>query len=338
MKLVAKILGGIVLVLLLLVAGFYVHLNLTWEKDYADSPRPDIAASSDPAVIARGEYLVNAVAHCAICHQDVPAGSLSKDKLTNRESGVGKALAGGLTWDIPLFGRFVAANLTSDAETGIGAVDDATLARIIRHGVNRNGRIAAFMSLATGSMADEDLIAIISYLRTLPPERKVVPDEAPGLLGKLVVKNMSPREEIIEWVPEGGISVERGRYLANGPAACYSCHSEADPMKGFAITGPRFRGNAQAEPDGIDPAYEIVTPNLTPDPATGHIAKWSEEEFLSRFRAGPLMKGSPMPWENYALMTEDDISSLYRYLRTLEPVEHDVGPIRRAAGWKRPES
>jgi mono/diheme cytochrome c family protein len=338
MKLVAKILGGIVLVLLLLIAGFYLHLSLTWEKDYADSPRPDIAASDDPAVIARGEYLVNAVAHCAICHQDVPAGSLSEAMLKNRESGVGKALSGGLTWDIPLFGRFVAANLTPDPETGIGALDDATLARVIRHGIDRNGRVAAFMSIATGPMADEDLIAVMSYIRSGQPARKDNPSEAPGLLGKLVIKKMSPREETIAWAPEGGISVERGEYLANGPAACYSCHSEANPMNGFAIDGPRFRGTAQPEPDGIDPAFEIVIPNLTPDPATGHIVSWSEEEFLTRFRAGPVIKGSKMPWENYALMTEDDLRSLYRYLRTLEPVVHDVGPIRRAAGWKRPES
>ena len=105
-------------------------------------------------------------------------------------------------------------------------------------------------------------------------------------------------------------------------------------MKGFSLVGPRFQGNAHADPDMEDQGFEIVSPNLTPDAETGHIAKWSEEDFLTRFKAGVAYKGSPMPWESFARLTEADVRSLYRYLRTLAPVKHEVGPTHRAKGWK----
>lgn len=335
MKLFLKILGAILLLIILIAAGFLAYLNMTWKKSYADYPRPEIKASTDSAVIARGDYLVHAVAHCSICHQGVPANLSEKEMMEQRKTGVGADLVGGHVWDIPVFGKFVAANLTADKETGIGGNSDGDIARVIRNGVSREGHMLAFMSIAVGQMADEDLIAVISYLRTLKPVAQSNPVEAPGIMGKLVLKNMKPREDApLKWVPEGGISVERGQYLANGPAACYTCHSTADPMHGFAITGPRFQGEAHAEPDMVDPAFEIAVPNLTPDPETGHIHSWSEDMFVARFKQGPLYKGSKMPWENYGLMTENDVRSIYRYLNTLAPVKHDIGPVRREKGWK----
>ena len=158
-----------------------------------------------------------------------------------------------------------------------------------------------------------------------------------GLFAKLVMKAMDPakREPITKWVKEGGVSVESGGYLANGPAMCFGCHSVADPMNGFALQGPHFQGAGQADPDPTDAAFEITAPNLTPDPATGHITNWTEEDFLKRFRGGIAFSGSPMPWESFARMTDDDVRSIYQYLRSLAPVKHETGPSRRAKGsWK----
>jgi hypothetical protein len=201
--------------------------------------------------------------------------------------------------------------------------------------VRRDGTIAPLMHLATGPMSDEDLTALVSYLRTLAPVRHVNRSEAPGVVGKLIIKGLRPRENAqVSYVPPGGVSAERGAYLANGPAACFTCHSTADPMHGFAIVEPRFQGDAHAEPDMTDPAFEIVTPNLTPDVTTGHITGWSEDDFVMRFQAGPMYMGSKMPWDNFALMSENDVRSIYRYLRTLPPAVHQVGPIRRHKGWK----
>jgi hypothetical protein len=41
-----------------------------------------------------------------------------------------------------------------------------------------------------------------------------------------------------------------------------------------------------------------------------------------------------MPWENFAEMTDADVRSLYRYLRTLPPVPAAASPSRRPTGSK----
>ena len=335
LKLSLKILGGLVALIAVAAGGFYLYLSSTWQRRFPEAPLPAIAASADSALIARGDYLVHAVAHCAMCHQEFDESLSIGDALKQRASGVGRPLSGGLTWDIPVLGRFVAANLTSDRETGLGAYSDGELARVIRSSVRRDGTVAPFMHLATGPMSDRDLTAVVSYLRTLAPVRRSLRPEAPGFVGKLVVKGLKPREAPpLTTPPEGGISVERGEYLAIGPAACYSCHSKADPMKGFTIVGPRFRGDDHAEADPTDPSHEFVTPNLTPDPETGHIYEWDEDGFVERFRGGVAYPGTKMPWDCYALMSEEDLRSIFRYLRSLPPVRHDVGPAWRPAGWK----
>jgi hypothetical protein len=76
-----------------------------------------------------------------------------------------------------------------------------------------------------------------------------------------------------------------------------------------------------------DETQVYVTPNLTPDPDTSVIGRWTEADFLARFRMGELIVGTPMPWGAYARMTEEDLRSLYRYLRGLQAVRHDTGPV-----------
>ena len=84
--------------------------------------------------------------------------------------------------------------------------------------------------------------------------------------------------------------------------------------------------------------FEIIPPNLTPDPDTGHITAWCEDQFVARLKAGPVFGGSKMPWNAYRLLSEDDARSIYRYLRSVPPVKHLVGPTRREKGWKPPKA
>src|SRR5262245_41450999 len=70
-------------------------------------------ASADPFVVERGRYLVHGPAHCSTCHSDV--------RLDANASPMTDTLAGGKRFDLGILGTFVAANLTSDASTGIGA-------------------------------------------------------------------------------------------------------------------------------------------------------------------------------------------------------------------------
>ena len=70
------------------------------------------------------------------------------------------------------------------------------------------------------------------------------------------------------------------------------------------------------------------TKNLTPEPLTG-IGIWSEEMFMKTIRSGrhwgvgrPILP--PMPWFNYAKMSDDDLRAVYRYLRTIKPIKNEV--------------
>jgi hypothetical protein len=55
---------------------------------------------------------------------------------------------------------------------------------------------------------------------------------------------------------------------------------------------------------------------------------------VARLKAGIVFQGTKMPWENFSRMTEDDMRSIYRYLRSLPPVRKVTDPSHRKAGWK----
>jgi mono/diheme cytochrome c family protein len=329
MKRALRWLGVSAAMVILAVGGLVGWVQFTWSFDHPGTPYPDVRASSDADVIARGEYLVHAVAHCSACHAPTPDGTSPPFDPT-------APLVGGYFLDAGPFGQFTAANLTPHP-TGIGALSDAEVARVIRHGINRQGRLSPVMRLAVGNMAEEDLTAVISWLRVQEPVEALRAGPRFGFLAKALSRRLEPRLGAPPpFVPEGGISLERGRYLAEGAAFCSGCHTPVDPMAGFAPVGPSLSGAAEAEPDPKSPGHEIIAPNLTPHPETGHIAGWDEERFVARFRAGRIVEGSAMPWESFQLMTEEDVRSIYRYLRSLEGVEHDTGPSHRRVGSFRP--
>ena len=166
---------GILVLILALVA--YVEISSIGKK--YDAPYPDIKASTDPAVIARGKYLAFGPAHCATCHSPV-------DKIMDVEAGLLEPpLTGGYGIKIPI-GIFRASNLTPDPETGIGKLTDAEIARTLRHSVGSDGRLLIdFMPFQ--NMSDEDLVAVISFIRSQPPVRHEVERSAFNFLGRPLV-------------------------------------------------------------------------------------------------------------------------------------------------------
>lgn len=75
------------------------------------------------------------------------------------------SLAGGHEWHMDPLATVRSPNITPDA-TGIAEYSDGELARVIRHGVKRDDTGALFM-MAVGPMSDDDLVAVMSYLRTV---------------------------------------------------------------------------------------------------------------------------------------------------------------------------
>jgi mono/diheme cytochrome c family protein len=328
MKRLFRWLGIVVVVIAALAGVAYAWVSASWDGDYSTMPRPAIVASRDPAVIAHGEYVFNALAHCSTCH--------GGPKGPTRKRGDRFPMVGGLIFHAGPFGTFVARNLTADRETGVGAQSDADLARVVRSGVDHQGRFLPFMKLAVGPIADEDLTALISYVRTFAPVRRQEEPEEWGLVGKyLAATKLKPETQVPPPYVAAAAepSAARGAYLANGPAACRFCHTKHDAMAGFLETAPPFSGG-DVERDGADPAYEFQAPNLTPDPGSSPLAAWDEATFLARFRGGKVFRGTPMPWENFAEMTDADVRSLYRYFRSLPPIAVIAAPTHRPAGWK----
>jgi hypothetical protein len=329
MKKRLKVLGVLLGVSLATVAAVVATCALRWPPTYPDARMPAITASDDPAVVERGSYLFNAVAHCTACHSPMSDYTSSKGELVVPK--------GGHEWHMGPIGTLRSANITPDEKTGVGTWSDAELARAIRHGVRRDGLPALFM-MSVGAMSDEDLTAIVSYMRSIPPvEHAVAPHEI-GVLGKVLFQGpmkffAEPHDYAVPpFVPEGEVSVERGRYLTEGPAFCGGCHSDFKYDGKLVFVGQTCSGNlGNPFPDETEEGMMFYAPNLTPDPETGHITAWSKEQFVQRMRAGRMYLGSPMPWESYSNMTSADLESIWLYLRSLPPTPKKIGNLRRNA-------
>jgi len=303
------------LVVVAMLAVALVSVVLIRSRRTFDAPYPQIAASSDPQVIERGRYIAYGPAHCVNCHTPESQNAVI-------QAGGTPLLTGGRAFRGP-FGAVYTANLTPDRETGIGRYTDRELARVLRHGVLPDGR-AALPFMEMQNLSEDDLTALISFLRSQPPVRNAVPGRDFNLLGKAIlafaIEPIGPSRPVLRHTPSAGTE-ESGEYLATSVANCASCHTKRNLLTG-EYTGPKFAGGMTFALGGD---RVLVTPNLTPAKA-GRITSWSEERFVGRFGAGVGIQGTHMPWRQFQKMSASDVRSIYRYLRTLEPVERDPGP------------
>ncbi|MGH8173513.1 MAG: cytochrome c [Rhodanobacteraceae bacterium] len=306
-----------VVILLVAVVGFGV---LAW---YATRPGPLAFASgktvaldaysagqpsgvpadfkeSDP--LARGRYLADA-ADCKSCH--------------TTEGGV--AFAGGRAFKLP-FGTLYTPNITPDQKTGIGAWSDADFLKAVHQGIDREGErlYPAFPYAAYTYMTDADVLAIKSYLFSLPPVAYVPPANTlkfpynqrwlmaiwSGLF------NPGKRfEPIAEQSPEWN----RGAYLVEAMAHCGDCHTPRNLLQ--ALDNHRKFAGGEAE--------GWVAYNITGDQASG-VGGWTEEElaqYLSTGHAkgrgtasGPMAEAVDL---SFAKMTPNDIRAMVVYLRSV---------------------
>jgi mono/diheme cytochrome c family protein len=254
MKKFLKIISGILLFIAIVTIGLFVFVNSTWDKKL-DAPYPTITSSSDSTVIAQGKHLIYGPAHCATCH--VPM-----DKLADLERGVEVPLSGG--WELPIPpGIFRARNLTPDLETGIGKLTDAEVARVMREAVGHDGRFI-FPFMPFQDMTDEDITAIISFLRSQAPIKNEIQPTEYSFLGKMVqatglMKPIGPTGIPAKSIKKDS-SIVYGSYLANSVANCKGCHTARD-LKTGEITGIPLEGGYARPPDAISQGYAFFTPN-----------------------------------------------------------------------------
>ncbi|MFL6244907.1 MAG: c-type cytochrome [Thermoanaerobaculia bacterium] len=164
-------------------------------------------------------------------------------------------LTGGNIFTLPL-GTFYTPNLTPDRETGIGRRKDGELARILRYGVRADGR-AALPFMEFHEMSDDDLQAVISFLRSQPAIRNKVRQHEPTFLGKailaFVMKPIGPKSTPPVTAPAEEATVERGEYMANNLAGCVACHTKRSRYRYLKslepvvnATGPSVQDRSQS--------------------------------------------------------------------------------------------
>jgi mono/diheme cytochrome c family protein len=220
-------------------------------------------------------------------------------------------LAGGLMEDNPAF-RAMAANITPDRETGIGAWSDAEIARAVREGVSRDGRVMGppMPFELYRKLADDDMAAIIAYLRSLPPVRNAVAKSTYRI--PLPPSYGPPVADVA--APPRTDRVAYGGYLAGPLGHCTECHT---PM------GPRGRdwsrlgagGQAFEGPWGVS-----VARNITSSRDHG-IGGWSDAQIEAALRRGVARDGRrmfpPMGYAYYARIDAADMAALIAFLRSI---------------------
>ena len=211
-----RVVLGIMGVITALVTALLITVFLRWDRSF-DYPVQDVAVSMDPANIDRGEYLYKTVSVCGACHS--VGGEENPDLLP----------AGGRKFDISELGVVYTPNITPGVETGIGGWTDGEVIRAIREGIGKNNRFLVIMpSELFNGMSDEDVQAIVAYLRSLEPRENDVPEFQPSMMGRVLLSLMISRpDRITEPVvaPPRGATSEYGEYLANSVSPCAACHT-----------------------------------------------------------------------------------------------------------------
>jgi mono/diheme cytochrome c family protein len=261
-------------------------------------------------LVQRGQYIFSLAGGCA-CHSD-PKGTPH---------------AGAREFPLPM-AKVYSTNLTADKEAGLGDWSDKQIHDAMVKGIRRNGgKLLPVMPYeAYSGMAEEDLQALIAYLRSLKPVRKETPP----------LKSWAPfyrQTATLVWstlfsrsytsppkAPQSG--VERGRYLVEHVALCGDCHTP----RNFMGVPQRSLYMAGAKKGPLD--EEI--PNITPDKETG-IGDWKREDI-----AELLLTGTKPDLDNvqglmeevveagYKNMKREDALAIADYIKSIPPIKNKI--------------
>ncbi|HEX7150883.1 MAG TPA: c-type cytochrome [Thermoanaerobaculia bacterium] len=295
----------VTIVLLITSALGYAHVTLSREVDV---PLPDIKADMRPEARAKGAAIFHSM--CEGCH---------------REPDSDRA-AGAHMKEVPSFlGEFHSANLTHHKTAGIGGLSDGQVARQIRFAVNRHNQRTIMPSLG---MSDEDLAAVIGYLRSddplFAPDAKVNPRSRLSPQGKFIALSAGglrvpdrPANGIV--APPKAANVEWGRYLAEQVYDCGGCHTA-----GFGHDKLQKPGAYAGGGEFLDPAGQPVqTANIT-FAKTG-LATFTPEQFHLAVIEGVRPDGTTLRvMPRFRGLDETDTLALYKFLSTVPKFEKQI--------------
>jgi mono/diheme cytochrome c family protein len=287
LKWIGVVLGAILGLIILAVAAVYLITGLRMNKTYDVAAEP-ITVPADEETIAWGEHVAT-IRACNGCH--------------------GENMGGDTLVENTLIGKFYPSNLTAGQGGVLDNYSDALLARAVRHGIGYDDKPLLVMPAHEFKvLSDEDLGAVIAYIRSRPAVDHEQPGSSPGPLARVLYLTgafpLLPAELIDHDVPrpaapERAVTAEYGAYLAT---VCQSCHGE--DYAGGSVPG--------ASPD-TPPAA-----NLTPG---GELAGWTQEGFMNTVRTGVTPSGRQlddfMPWKQFSNMTDDELAAVWLFLQSL---------------------
>lgn len=268
----------------LVVGAAYATSGLALTRDYA-LPRVALPVTGAPAQLERGRHLAE-TRGCNHCH--------------------GPDYGGLVMFDEAAVGTMTGSNLT--AAGVLPRYDDAALEQAIRHGVGDDGRALLFMpSIDYATLSDDDVAALVAFLRAQPPVERALPDSALGPLGRVlylfgklpvlhaerIVHTRGPVQAPLE-----AVTPEYGRYVAQACVGCHGVDFAGGPIPGMPPDAPHAA-------------------NLTPDSSA--LGTWSEADFLRALREGVRPDGRTLrpPMPPMPNLTETEQRAMWAYFRTL---------------------
>jgi len=326
LKITAYVVGGIVI----LILGGIMYLNVAFPKV---SPAPNITINATPEMVEHGKYLVNHVVGCIDCHSTRDWNKFAGPIIPGTE-GKGGEKFDRETASFP--GTIYSKNITP---FNLKNWTDGELYRLITSGVTKDGK-AIFPLMpypAYANLDPEDVKAIIAYLRTLTPiETEPYPETRLDFPLNLIVKTI-PADPTPMTRPETSDTLNYGKYLVT-VSACADCHTPMDD-KGNRLPGMEYAGGMEFQsPITGD---KVRSANITQDHDTG-IGLWTESDFLGKFtiyrdsiqrnkavKAGEF--NTAMPWLPLSGMKDEDLKTIFRYLKTIPPVTHKVEKFTAAS-------
>lgn len=262
--------------------------------------------------LVRGEEIFFA-AGCASCHS-APK-SQGNEKLL---------LTGGRRFETE-FGTFLAPNISSDPNVGIGSWSALDLANALVHGTGPDGQhyYPAFPYNSYANMTPSDIVSLHAFLRTLPAADTESEEHDVGFpfnirrsLGGWKLLFSKPG-----WVVEGDLTDQelRGRYLVEALGHCAECHTPRNRLgglkRGLWLSGaPNPNGKGRI-------------PGLTPDQldwSSADIAEYLKSGFTPDYDSA----GGEMVEviENTSQLSDDDRLAIAAYLKVVPERQIELEP------------
>jgi mono/diheme cytochrome c family protein len=248
------------------------------------APAPDLRVVGTPEQIQRGQAISNGF--CSGCHSKTGT------------------LTGGLDIgdDFPVpIGSFVSSNLTPAGQ--LSRWSDGDIFRAIRSGMDRDGGWLIIMSYTnSGKLSDDDTLAVVAYIRSLPAAGKQTenPPDHLNLLGIMMLgAGMLPRGKPVSTgvitAPPKGSTLQYGEYILSYQD-CRACH------------GDKLTGGVPGQLGPLGPDLNLVK-------------GWKFEDFIATMRSGVDPNGhelgKQMPWRPVGRMGDDELRAVYEYLTHL---------------------